>query len=62
MTSRIEKPGYLLNKDKNVMEVQKKTRTIKTVMSRAKTALFFVDSFGLDIHSITLKEQKNWKI
>ena len=58
---QLEKPDYLLNKGKDVMEVQKKTRTIKTFMSRAKTALCFADSFGLDIHSITLKEHKSGK-
>ncbi len=30
-------------------------------MSRSKTALWFADSFGFDIHSITLKEQKTGK-
>ena len=58
---QLEKPGYLLNKVKNVMEVEKNTRTIKTFMSRAKTALWFADSFGSDIHSITFKEQKTGK-
>ena len=58
---QLEKPDYLLNKGKYVMEVQKKTKTIKIFMSRAKTTLWFADSFGLDIHSITLKEHKSGK-
>ena len=59
---QLEKPDYLLNKSKDVMEVQKKTRTIKTFISWAKTALWYADSFGLDIHSITLRNKKKENI
>jgi len=47
-----------LNKGKDIADVTKKTRTLKTFLSRANTALWFSKSFGLDIHKITAKEQK----
>ncbi len=58
---RLEKPDHLVNKGKDFSEAKNKSRTIKTFMLRAKTALWFADSFGFDIHSITLKEQKTGK-
>lgn len=47
-----------LNKGKDIADVTKKSRTLKTSLSRANTALWFSKSFGLGIHEIVVKEQK----
>jgi len=47
-----------LNKGKDIADVTKQSRTLKTFLSRANTALWFSKSFGLDIHEIVAKEQK----
>lgn len=47
-----------LNKGKDIADVMKKSRTLRTFLSRANTALWFSKSFGLDIHEIIVKEQK----
>ncbi len=49
---QLEKPEHLVNKRKDFSEAKNKSRTIKTFISRAKTALWYADSFGFDIHSI----------
>ena len=41
---------------KHVSEVKKKSRTLKTFMSRAQRALWFSKSFGLNIESIIVSE------
>lgn len=43
-------------KGKDISQVKKKSRTLKTFMTRAQTALWFAKSFGLKIESIAMKE------
>ena len=43
-------------KGKGISQVKKKSRTLKTFMTRAQTALWFAKSFGLEIESIAMKE------
>ena len=43
-------------KGKDISQVKKKSRTLKTFMTRAQTALWFAKSFGLEIESIAMKE------
>ncbi|XP_066016033.1 uncharacterized protein [Pocillopora verrucosa] len=43
---------------KDISEVKKKSRTLKEFMCRAKTALWFAKSFGLELESMTMNEQK----
>lgn len=45
-------------KGKNISDVKKKNRGLKCFLSRAKTALWFAESFGLEICSITVAEKK----
>ena len=44
------------HKGKDISQVKKKSRTLKTFMIRAQTALWFSKSFGLEIESIAMKE------
>jgi hypothetical protein len=41
-------------KGKDISHVSRKSRTINTFMSRAKIALWFMKSFGLELKGITL--------
>ena len=41
---------------KDISEVKKKSRTLTAFMSRAKTALWFAKSFGLELQSLTVSE------
>ena len=43
---------------KDISEVKKKSRTLTAFMSRAKTALWFAKSFGLELQSLTVSELK----
>ena len=43
---------------KDISEVKKKSRTLKAFISRAKTALWFAKSFGLELESMTINELK----
>ena len=43
-------------KGKDISQVKKKSRTLKTFMTRAQTALWFAKSFGLEIESVAMKE------
>ena len=45
-------------KGKDISEAKKKSRTLKTFMTRAQTALWFAKSFGLEVESIAMKEIK----
>ena len=54
----LENSANLLNKGKDISEVKKKSRTLNTFLSRAKTALWFSRSFGLELKSLTLNEAK----
>ena len=42
---------------KSISAVKKKSRTLKCFLSRARTALWFAESFGLDVSSINVKEK-----
>jgi hypothetical protein len=42
---------------KSISAVKKKSRTLKCFLSQAKTALWFAESFGLDVSSINVKEK-----
>lgn len=59
---------YLENKEnfkykgKDVESTSKKSRTLNTFMTRAKLALWFDDSFGLEIDGITVKEKGSGKV
>ena len=48
-------------KGKDISQVKKKSRTLRSFMTRAQTALWFAKSFGLDIEAITLRESKSGK-
>lgn len=48
-------------KGKHLSSSQNKSRTLKTFMSRAETALWFSKNFGLDIESMLIKESDTGK-
>ena len=54
----VHKIGGLENKGKDIGYVKKKSRTLKTFMSRAQTALWFSKSFGLELESLVVTETK----
>lgn len=54
----LEKKLSFQNQGKDVAQVAKKSRTLNTFMSRAKIALWFMKSFGLELKGITAMEQK----
>jgi len=54
----LEKNESLQNKGKDISEVKNKSRSLKTFLTRAQTALWFSNSFGLSIQGIQVKEQK----
>ena len=45
-------------KGKDISEVQKKSRTLASFMSRAQVALWFAESFGLKVETMTVSEIK----
>ena len=45
-------------KGKEISEAKKKSRTLKTFMTRAQTALWFAKAFGLEVKSIAMNEIK----
>ena len=53
----LENSEHLLNRGKDISEV-KKSRTLNTFLSRAKTALWFSRSFGLELKHLTVNEAK----
>ena len=53
--SNLENLAY---KGKDISEVSKKSRTLKSFLSRAQSALWFATSFGLEVKSITVRETK----
>lgn len=55
---RLENAQNLLHSGKDISEVKKKSRTLKTFMSRAEVALWFARSFGLEIMSMKVNEVK----
>ena len=54
----LEKNESLQNKGKDISEVKNKSRSLKTFLTHAQTALWFSNSFGLSIQGIQVKEQK----
>ena len=54
----LEKNESLQNKGKDISEVKNKSRSLKTFLIRAQTALWLSNSFGLSIQGIQVKEQK----
>ena len=54
----LEKNESLQNKGKDISEVKNKSRSLKTFLTRAQTALWFSNSFGLSVQGIQVKEQK----
>ena len=54
----LENSEHLLNRGKDISEVKNKSRTLNTFLSRAKTALWFSRSFGLELKSLTIDEAK----
>ncbi|XP_028394773.1 uncharacterized protein LOC114518936 [Dendronephthya gigantea] len=57
----LEKKQSFQNQGKDVSQVAKKSRTLNTFMSRAKIALWFMKSFGLELKELTVIEQKTGK-
>ena len=58
----LEKKQSFQNHGKDVSQVSKKSRTLNTFMSRAKVALWFMKSFGLELKGITAMEQNTGTI
>jgi hypothetical protein len=48
--------GNLIYKGKNVSDVSNKSRTLKSYLSIAQTALWFSTSFGLEVESMVVRE------
>jgi hypothetical protein len=48
-------------KGKDISEAKNKSRTLNAFMDRAKVALWFAKSFGIELESITVKETKTGK-
>ena len=55
---RLEKSTTLLHSGKDISEVKRKERTLKTLLSRAEAGLWFARSFGLEIKSMKVTEIK----
>ena len=53
----LEKSNGYAYKGKSISDVKKKSRTLNCFLSRAKTALWFAESFGLDVSSINVTEK-----
>ena len=54
---RLEQKNNFKNQGKDVANVAKKSRTLNTFMSRAKLALWFMKSFGLELTELKAREQ-----
>ena len=55
---KLERSQNLLNLGKDISDVKKKSRTLKTFISRAEIALWFARSFGLEVKSMKVSEMK----
>lgn len=53
---KVVNDGNLPYKGKNVSDVSNKSRTLKSYLSRAQTALWFSKSFGLEVESVLVRE------
>ena len=54
--------GIGLYQGKPLSAVKNKSRTLKTFLSRAQTALWFCSSFGIELQSLTVKESDSNEI
>ena len=54
---RLEQKNNFKNQGKDVANVAKKSRTLNNFMSRAKLALWFMKSFGLELTELKAREQ-----
>ena len=54
---RLEQKSNFKNQGKDVANVAKKSRTLNTFISRAKLALWFMKSFGLELTELKAREQ-----
>ena len=54
----LEQKQNFKNQGKDVAHVAKKSRTLNTFMSRAKLALWFMKSFGLELTELKAREQQ----
>jgi sugar-specific transcriptional regulator TrmB len=52
----LERSEKMQHQGKDISETKKKSRTLKNVLSRAETALWFAKSFRLELESMTVKE------
>ena len=52
----LKKSLEALYKGKDITKVKNKSRTLKKIANRARAALWFSKSFGLDVVAITFKE------
>jgi hypothetical protein len=55
---RLEEKHNFVNQGKDIAHVAKKSRTLKTFLSRAKIALWFMESFGLELTELKAVEQQ----
>ena len=53
----LEKSNGYAYKGKRISDVKKKSRTLNCFLSRAKTALWFAESFGLNVANINVTEK-----
>ena len=53
----LAKSEGIMYKGKDISDAKKKSKTLKCFMSRVQTALWFADSFGLDISSVNVCEK-----
>ena len=56
LINTLEKSQNLLYTRKHVSEATKKSRTLKTFISRAEVGLWFAKSFGLEVKSMNVSE------
>ena len=54
---RLEQKNNFENQGKDVANVAKKSRTLNTFMSQAKLAVWFMESFGLELTELKAREQ-----
>ncbi|KAJ7385989.1 hypothetical protein OS493_012322 [Desmophyllum pertusum] len=58
----LEKNENVSYKGKDISEVKKKSRTLKTFSSKAQNALWFAKSFGLEFKSMVVAETKTGEL
>ena len=55
----LERSENMQHKGKDISETKKKSKTLKSFLPRAQTALWFAKSFGLSIESLSVKESNS---